>query len=449
MKQVIFLLTITFLSTYIYTNAAGQSHSDTLSADASLKACIHYALSHQPALQQSYLDEQITEHNIKSQLAAWYPQIGLNYNLNHYIEQPTSVITNSNTGAKQPEKTGVINNSTIGLGVNQTIFNNNVLLAARSAKYVRKQAKQNITDVKINTIVNVTKAYYDVLISQRQLDILAQDIKRLRKSRQDAYSQYKVGVVDETDYERATISLNNSLAQYKSTREQVKGKYAYLKQLMGYPSDNSLTIRYDTTQMENNVRLDTTQVVNFKNRIEYQLLQTQKKLDQENLDYYRLDFLPSVSVFYDYNLAYLNDKLPKLYNNSFPNSLIGLQLSLPLFQGTRRIQNIKIAKLEIRRTDWDMAAAKYQINTEFVQAMATYKSNLNDWLVLKKNVQTARSVYKTISLQYKAGVKSYLDVITAESDLRDSELNYLNALFNVLSSKVEVEKAMGEIPLNQ
>jgi len=447
MKQIFFLWAVIVMSAGFYLNAEGQS-SDVLTNHATLESCIHYALSHQPALQQSYLDQQITEHSVKSKLADWFPQVGLSYNLNHYIELPTSSVSNSN-GSKQPVKTGLINNSTINLGVNQTIFNDDVLLAARSAKDVRREAGQNVVGTKINTIVDVTKAYYDVLISQRQLDILQQDIVRLRKSEHDAYIQYKAGIVDQTDYERASIALNNSLAALKTTREQVKGKYAFLKQLMGYPSDNVLALSYDTTQMGNDVRLDTTQVVNYKNRIEYQALQTQKRLQIDNLDYYKLSFLPTLSVFYNYNLAYLNNDFNKLYNTSYPNSLIGLQVTLPLFEGTKRIQNIKVAKLELERSDWDITAIKFQINTQFVQAMSAYKSNLNYWRILKKNVQTAQNVYNVISLQYKQGVKTYLDVITAESDLRTAEFNYLDALFNVLSSKVDVEKAMGKIPLNQ
>ena len=48
-----------------------------------------------------------------------------------------------------------------------------------------------------------------------------------------------------------------------------------------------------------------------------------------------------------------------------------------------------------------------------------------------------------VSLQYREGIKTYLDVIVAQSDLRTAELNYFNALFNVLASKIDLEKALG------
>jgi len=54
-------------------------------------------------------------------------------------------------------------------------------------------------------------------------------------------------------------------------------------------------------------------------------------------------------------------------------------------------------------------------------------------------------VYDVIQLQYKAGVKTYLEVITAETDLRSAEINYYNALYQVLASKTDVQKALGQI----
>ena len=54
-------------------------------------------------------------------------------------------------------------------------------------------------------------------------------------------------------------------------------------------------------------------------------------------------------------------------------------------------------------------------------------------------------MYDVINLQYKAGIKTYLEVINAETDLRTSQINYFNALNQVLASKVDAERALGLI----
>ena len=77
--------------------------------------------------------------------------------------------------------------------------------------------------------------------------------------------------------------------------------------------------------------------------------------------------------------------------------------------------------------------------------MANYKANLANCLAVKENVDLAKEVYNVIQLQYRSGVKTYLEVITAETDLRTAQLNYFDALYGVLSSKIDVEKSLGTI----
>jgi outer membrane protein len=191
--------------------------------------------------------------------------------------------------------------------------------------------------------------------------------------------------------------------------------------------------------------IDTTQTVNYQNRIEYQLLQTQKRLQEDNLRYYKWAFIPSLSAFGYYNLNYLNNDFGKLYSETFPSSYAGLSLNFPIFQGTKRTQQIRQAQLELQRVDYDIVALKNSVNTEYEQAMATYKSNLSSYSILKENYSIASDVYNTIQVQYRAGIKTYLDVIISENDLISAQVNYLQALYQVLSSKLDIQKALGQI----
>jgi outer membrane protein TolC len=95
--------------------------------------------------------------------------------------------------------------------------------------------------------------------------------------------------------------------------------------------------------------------------------------------------------------------------------------------------------------DWDITNLKNTVNSQYAQTLAAYKSNLITYQTLKQNVELAKEVYDIIQLQYKTGVKSYLEVITAETDLRTARINYFNALYAVLSSKIDVQKALGQI----
>ncbi len=443
MKRAFYLLAVSCGITF-----SGQLHAqqptDSLPTTASLQDCIRYALEHQPVIHQSVIDEAITDRSVKSKLADWYPQVQLDANLQHYLELPTSIFGGN------PTKVGVANNSAATFTLNQNLFTRDLLLASNTAKDVRKQIKQTTTRNKIDVVADVSKAYYDVLLTQQQINVLSEDIVRLERSLKDAVNQYQSGVVDKTDSKRATISLNNAKAQRKSAQELLNAKQAYLKNLMGYPANlGDIPVSSDTTKMVAEVNnSDTAVVADPHNRIEYQLLKTQESLLEANVKYNKWGYLPSVSAFVNYAFAWQNQSFGQLYSNNYPNSLMGIKLSLPIFQGGKRVHNIRMAELQLERNKWDFETLNNAVNTQYTQAMAAYRSNLNDYLTLKENVAMAQDVYNMLQLQYKEGIKTYLDVLISETELRTAQLSYYNAMYQVLSSKIDLQKALGTLTVN-
>jgi len=438
-KVIFSVILILFLFTAPFTLSQTNSQNDSLLYKATLEKCIEYALKNQPLIKQSLVDENITNQEIKSKIADWFPQLNFKFNYQHNYKLQTSVIQGNTVHF------GIINTSSAQFSLNQTIFNRDVLLASSTAGDVQMQAEQSTTENKINVVVNVSKAFYSVLLAQNQIDLVNEDITRLKQSKKNTYNQYQSGVVDQTDYMRATVALNNAMAEQKQDQEMLKTSYAYLKEQMGYPANEKLLLNYDTTKMEEDIFIDTTNTIDFNNRIEFQLLKTEKRLQEANLDYYKWSFIPSLSAFGEYNFNFLNDKLSQLYKQDYPTSYVGLQLSFPIFEGGKRFHEIEQAKLELKRYNYDFESLKNSINTEYVQALSNYKSNLANFLIQKKNLILAKEVYNTLELQYKSGVKAYLDVITAETDLRATQVNYINALYQVLSSKLDLQKALGKI----
>jgi outer membrane protein TolC len=409
-----------------------------------LTDCIRYALKNQPALNQAYIDEAIARTNNAIAFSPWLPQVSGSANLQHYFQTPVSFTTIN--GVVTPVQNGATNISIPSIAASQTIFNTDVLLATKAARLNTESSRENTTARKIDLVATVSKAFYDLLLSVEQIRVYKEDTTRLVKNKKDAYNRYLSGITDKVDYKQAAIALNNSLASLKNASETVTAKYAALKQLMGYPADKKFTIHFDTAQMMQEIYVDTLATLQFEKRIEYSQLQTAKKMQRETTMYYQLGFLPSLSAFYDYNYEFENSKFSDLYDRAYPYSLLGLQLNLPLFTGFRRNENIHKAKLQERRIDWDEVNLKLIIYTQYRQALAGYKSNLYYLHAQADNVEMAREVYNIVMLQYREGVKAYLDVIVAESDLQTSEINYLNALFQLLESKIDLERALGDIP---
>ena len=439
-KSIIFFLSLT--PVIIATDVSAQIINDSLVLkNATLDQVIDYALTNKPSVKQSLIDEEIGEREIKSALSGWLPQVNADANFNHNFKQQSNAITTN--GQTSYITFGTKNTSGLTLQADQQILNAGLIQASKSAKYYRQQYKQTTENQKITTVVEVSKAFYDILTSQEQRKI------RLEKQLKDSKAQYEAGIVDKTDFQRAQISLSNSRADKKRTDELLKSKYAYLKSLIGYNAGKDMSLQFSYQTMEQDVLLDTTQILDYQNRIEYRQLETQKQLLHINTNYNKLAYMPTLSGFMNYSFNYQNNDFGSLYNESFPGSVVGLRLNIPIFQGTKRTQEIRKAQLLEDRIDLDIEDTKNLINSQYEQAMANYKANLNDWKTARENVDISEQVYKTIKLQYDEGIKAYLDLMTSETDLRTAQLNYLNSLYSLLSAKLDVKQAIGTITITQ
>ncbi len=443
--RLLFIVILSFCIS-LSSNAQNLNSRDT-NQDLTLQQCIDYALQHQPALKQANINIAIARATNAVNLAGLLPQVNVTGSVIHNNQLPTSFVANTAdpTGPAVRVQNGVSNSFVPQLAASQALFSPNLLYLAKSAHLYVEEAKQVTDSTKINIVASVSKSFYNLLLTLEQINVLKEDTARLGKNVQDTYHQYIGGIVDETDYEEATITLNNSKAQLKQANENVVPQYASLKQLMGYQPEKQFNVSFDTLKMVSAINIDTTQQLQYEKRIEYQVLNTQKSIQQQDINYYRLAFLPTLSAYYNYNLVFQNNTFSDLLSKSYPNSAVGLTFSIPVFTGFSRVQNLRRAKLQEQLIGWSEVNLKSQIYTEYTSALANYKSNLYNLNVQQKNTALAKRVYFVVTLQYKQGIVPYLNVITAESNLITSEIGYYNALFQLLSSKIDLQKAMGNI----
>jgi len=324
-----------------------------------------------------------------------------------------------------------------------------VVLASQTASNVRTQAAFAENRSRLDVVTSVTKAFYDLLATIQQIRIGEEDIVRLKRSLKDATSRYNSGIADKTDYKRAQILLSNADASLKSYKEALDYKQQVLKAQIGYPVSEDLSISYDTLQMENEIALDTTDVLNYDSNVDYRIMYITRELQNSQVKYAKWGFVPSANLFGSYIYNFQNNALSDLYVTKYPYFYVGGTLTFPIFQGFKRAHNIQQQKYSLDRADWELKKLKNNLNTEYSRSLAAYKSSLARYLALKDNVDLAREVYDVIQLQYKNGVRPYLDVTVAETDLQTARINYFNALYSVLASKMDVLRAKGETTNNQ
>lgn len=415
----------------------------------SLADAIDYALKHQTAVLNAQLDEQAAVNKVKETTAIGLPQVNASFNFQDFLQVPTSLIPGEffgqSAGTFVPVQFGVKYQSLAGVDISQLIFDGSYLVGLQAAKTYKELSVRNSKRTKIETVVAVTKAYYSVLVSNEQLDLLDANLIRLKKSLSDTEAYYKNGFVEKVDVDRLRVLTNNLETERLNILRLLELNTQLLKFQMGMPVEAQLktTDSIDKFTLDREIPLvDSTAYVN---RIEYGLVQTQKRLNELDLKRYKSQFLPSIAAFGSFSSSYQNNSFNDLFNTSFPTQVVGFRLSLPLFTSGQRIYRIRNAKIEVLKTENSLQNLKNGINLEISQARANYLNGLNSLESQKRNMELSEEILRVSRVKYEQGVGSSLEVTSAETSLKESQNNYIKALYDLLINKVSLDKALGKI----
>jgi len=330
-----------------------------------LKEALDYALKNNVNNLNASLDDQIAKSYNKEIRGIGFPQINGSFDVKDFVEIPTSLIPaeffGGAPGSYAPVKFGTQYNSAASLTASQIVFSSDYFLALKASKTLLELSKKSGDRTRIETQVAVMKAYYAVLVFRENLKLLNTDLER-QKTYYDQMKAYNEnGMNDKTDVEVAELSYNNALASIESQQRLVQLTEFSLKFQMGMDINTPIQLSDSISLFDNvneNIKVDTK--ANFSNRIEYQLLENQRKLNHLELKRYRLSYLPSIGAYGSASAAAQRSKFDIFDTNKgwYPTVVIGATLNLPIFDGFQKHFKIQQTKTKLNKCRSDVAGWK-------------------------------------------------------------------------------------------
>lgn len=439
-----YLTLIIFLS---FTLSAKAQQTDTV-ASFSLQQAIEYAQIHQNSILNARIDEDIAKNTVRQTIGIGLPQISGNANFQDFVKIPTTLLPGDffgQPGTQVPVQFGVKYQSSAGLELNQLLFDGSYLVGLQASKTFKELSSKNLARTRIETTVAVMKAYYSVLVSNEQLSLLDVNLARLQKSLRDTEAMFKNGFVEKIDVDRLTVLNNNLETERENVLRLLALNVNLLKFQMGMTINSQLTLTDSIRGLQTDQAIVAVDTSSYRNRIEYSLLQTQLKVNQFDLKRYKSQYLPSLSGFGSTSQSFQANKFSELYDRNFPTTVLGLRLSVPIISGGIKLYQVRNAKLVILKTQNDLNNLQNGINLEVEQSRTTYLNGLRSLDNQKRNMDLALEVLRVAKIKYEQGVGSSIEVTTAETSLKESQNNYITALYDLLINKVNLDRSLGKI----
>ncbi len=417
-----------------------------------LSACIAHGLRYHEQLQLAYSDERIAKQKVLETIAQGLPQIQASGDLKYFYEIPTTmlpaVIIGGRPGEYIPVQFGVPWNVTLKLEATQLLFSATYLVGVKAAKALQTLTTYEIKQTRQEVIAKIAKAYYTVLIQQQQLKLLENQLQYLDTLLQHTAALVQEGFVQPLDYDRLKVNYENLKSEYENLKQLVELSKMLLKFQMGFPIKEPIALADTSLSLEafNTVFLSWRKHVwSPTEHPEYQKLIQLRRLRQLDVRRYRSLFLPTLVGFASIATQAQRTTFDLFDTKKrwFPIGVVGLQLNIPLFQGSQRFWKIQQAKLELKKTELQLQLFEKRLQLQQEQSLWQIEQQLKNIAQYERNRALARSVLETVQKKYKEGLASLIEVVQAQKDLREAEIQYFNALLTLHLSFVDYLQSLG------
>ena len=395
--------------------------------DPQLQTLIQQGLDNNPDLLNAALNVQIVNEALKIAKLAFLPSVAFT---------PQGSLTTLRTDP-------AINSKTYQLPVsaswNLDLFGN-LLNAKRSAQMQLIATKDYQTVVKTNIISGIANLYYTLLMLDRQVEIVT-DMEQLTK---DTWEKMQVMHDNRIGY-RSTAVQSAEAAYYQVQTQkvdllrQVREMENSLSLLLGQPGQ---TIRRGVfagqslpTELSTGIGL---QMLN--NRADVHSAEMSLAQRFYDVQQARSRFYPQITITGTGSYTNYNDVVnPGKMLLSAVGSLVQ-----PIFQHGQIVAGLKVAKLQYEQAFNKWQTAIYKAGNEVSNALVAYNSYAEKAELDGKRVSVLKqNVEDTKKLMESSSNTTYLEVISAQSNLLNAEIAEVQDQFYKMQSVVNLYQALG------
>jgi outer membrane protein TolC len=215
---------------------------------------------------------------------------------------------------------------------------------------------------------------------------------------------------------------------------------------MGMPEKDSLVLTDSVTEDQLKQGLLNEGVYDYNSRNDYQLYKSLNLLNEYNVRRYKLSYYPTLSLTGNYARIGQGNEFNVFGKGQWFNSAyIGLNLSVPIFNGFQKNANVQEAKLQLEQSQNNLNYLKDSIDNSVLQAVNNYHTAISTLDYQKKNVALAEQVYNQSQKKYESGLGTTLDITNAQADLSIAQSNYVNAMYDAVIAQIDYLYATGQL----
>lgn len=403
----------------------------------SLQDCIDAGLENSIAVKIQKLEVKRTQKARVSMLNELLPTVSLfgsqTYNFGSTIDPSTNGRVSSN-----------IQYDNFYMNAQMNLLDFSAIAKAQKTKLEIQLAIADQDIIENEYKLQILDSYFQTLFTQELVEIQKLQLENTRFNVDRITKEIKIGSKPKSDLYDIQFSFSQEELQLLETKQLLDIQITQLFQLLNYTEIIGKEIKLENTFAESQISDNV--LKNPKIKAAELAFENAKK----ELNVQKAQNLPSLTTFYQLSSFYYkpisqSDDMVESFSNQIGNNKnqqVGLQISIPVFNGFKNSRAISAAKIDIEKSN--LKLEQERLLSE--QQLEIESKNKVNYLIVEEKLaqvlQFARDSFKTTQAKFTSGTADAFSFASAKNNLLTSE-------YALLKSKLQSQFTLFKINLIQ
>lgn len=336
--------------------------------------------------------------------------------------------------------------------VSQPLFRKQNSIQYEQSKTLVSQAEVQLGSAQQELMVRVAQAYFDVLLAQDKVDLIAAQKAAITQQLEQAKANFEVGTATITDVHEAQARFDLTAAQEIAALNELEIRKRAIQSLTGQMPGRLATARSDLKVTVPEPReMEKWVEIAEQNNHALKLKQQQLVFATQEVDRAHAGHLPTLDLVGSYSDARANGGVAEEmrgYNDATKSGMLGLKLEIPLYQGGAISSREREALANKQKALDEVEAARREADLQARQSFLNVTSAVAQVKAYEQALASSQSQLDSTNLGYEVGVRTSVDVLNAQQQYFSAKRDLLQARYNWLLSVIKLKAAAGILTEN-
>ena len=422
----------------------------------SLQQAIEYALTNNRSALDSQSDVRFAELQKWETTATGLPQISADISYNNWIEQQILLISGEFFGGTPGEflegtfGTQQTMNGTLTL--KQKIFDGSYLVALQASKVyleISKNAQKKTMSELRKTVAN---AYGNVLLTNENVKILESNITVVKKNILDLKKVYENGMTEEETVEQLQLTLSGLVSAKNYNLILKKLAYEMFNLSLGLEAGTIVKLSDSMEDLVSISSMSPLKILNnsVENTTDFKIANNNLRSKELLFKLEKSKALPSLNAFINGSYTGNSNRFNFLENSQkwFGASLIGVNMSVPIFSSFGRSASTQKAKINLEKSKRNLITLKQELQIKLKRAENELDFANRDLKTKKQALNLAKRIEEKNQIKFFEGLASSFELSQAQTQLYSAQQKYIEAMLYLLNKHIALDVMLNPDSIN-